>query len=85
MRAINDALGLEGIVPSTLVFSELLSVSLLNGLFWLENTLQDRSMAASNTRTFMTPHLAKYETKRAPKSRTLSTLQHVHIPADRVL
>ena len=59
VKAINDTLGPEGIVPSSLVFGEYPSIRSFLGAKLLWPTLAEKASAAQDVRKIMPKHMAQ--------------------------
>ena len=85
VKAMNDTLGPEGIVPSSLVFGEFPSLRSFVGPAVPRPTLAERAEAAQEARQLMAKHLAQVRINRALKHNTPVATDRVFQPGDKVL
>ena len=85
VKAMNDTLGPEGVVPSSLVFGEYPSLRSFVGPVLPRPSLAERAEAAQQARQLMAKHLAQVRIIRALKHNTPSATDRVYKPGDKVL
>ena len=85
VKAINDTLGPEGIVPLALVFGEYPSILSFIGANLPRPTLAESVSAAQDARKIMSKHMAQVRVKRALKHRTPKAADCTFSPGDKVL
>jgi len=80
VKAMNDTLGPEGVVPSALVFGEFPSLRTFEGPVIPRPSLAERALAAQEARRYMARHLAEVRIKRALHHQTPSaTDKHISL------
>ncbi len=82
---MNDILGLEGLVPSSLVLCEYPSVRTLTESVEPKLTLASRPKLAMATRREMAGHIARMKVNRALKDAVLPAADRDFEPGDQVL
>ena len=85
VKAINDTLGPEGIVPSAPVFGEYPSIRSFLGTKIPRPTLAGRASAAQDARKIMSKHMTRAKVRRALKHRTPRSADYTFCPGDKVL
>ena len=85
VKAMNDTLGPEGIVPSSLVFGEYPSLRSFVGPVLPRPSLAVRAEVAQEARQLMAKYMAQVRIVRALKHNTPSATDHVYQPGDKVL
>ena len=85
VKAGNDTLGPEGIVPSALVFGEFLTVSTILGTRVPRQTLTERAQVVQRARKIMAQELADSQMKRSIKHKKPSATDHVYDPGEYAL
>ena len=85
VKAMNDTLGPEGVVPSALVFGEFLSLRSVSGPLIPHPTLAERAEVALQARRFMSEHIARAKAKRALYHKPLPFTDQAYEPNDEVL
>ncbi len=65
VKAMNDMLGPEGIVPSALVFGEFVFLTSFGGPVIPNASLAERALAVRGARRYMAKHLVQVRIKRA--------------------
>ena len=85
VKAINDTLGPEGIVPSALVFGEFPSIRNFLGPKVPRATLAERAEVALEARKLMSKHMAMTKVRRALTHQMPSAANHTYAPGDKVL
>ena len=85
VKAMNDTLGPEGIVPSSLVFGEFPSLRTFVGPIIPRPSLAERAETAQEARRLMAKHLALTRVNRALKHNTPAATNRVYQPGDEVL
>ena len=84
IKAVNDTLGPEGIVPSALVFGEFPSLHSFLGPMVPRPTLAERAFAAQEARRHMSKHMAAIKIERSLKHRTPSAANSTYQAGDKV-
>ena len=85
VKAMNDTLGPEGFVPSSLVFGELPSLRTFVGPVIPRPSLAERAQTAQEARRLMAKHLAQTRVNRALKHNTPNANVRIYQPGDEVL
>lgn len=84
-KSINDTLGSEGTVPSSLVFGEFPSLRSLSGPILPQPTLAERAQASLSARRLMAQHLAQPKVTSALNHNTQPATNVTYQPGDLVL
>ena len=85
MKACNDSLGPEGIVPSALVIGTYPSIRSFIGPKLPKQTLTKRAEIAETARKQMAKEMAKVELRRARKHKTQASADRNYAPGDKIL
>ena len=85
VKAMNETLGPESIVPSSLVFGEFPSLRTFEGPVIPRPTLAERSLAAQEARRLMAKQLAEVQVKRALIHQTSSAANYRYQTGNKVL
>ena len=85
IKAMNDTLGPEGIMPSTLVFGEFPSLRAYQGPVIPRPTLAERAQAALSARRYVCQNLAKTRVQRALKHNAPPGTDRTYQPGEKVL
>ncbi len=85
VKAMNDTLGAEGIIPSALVFGEFTSLRTCEGYVIPQPSLTERAEAALNGRRYMAQHLAQTRIQRPLRHNPPSATDRDHRPGENEL
>ena len=85
VKAMNDTLGPEGLVPSALVFGEFPQVVMRSETAHPRATLESRAAVATAARQEMEEQMAKLRVKRALHHATPNAVHQTYQPGDQVL
>lgn len=85
IKAMNDTLGLEGTVPSALVFGEFPILRSLSGPTIPRPSLAERAEGALQARRYMSQLLARAKVKFSLKHRTSPASDRTYPPSEEVL